>query len=706
MRTRPAAMHLMPESDRSANAQTDESPAAQATPSSVATSDVFVSYATQDAAIARAVVAALERHALKCWIAPRDVTPGALYADEIIRAINGTRVLVLILSESAIASPHIGKEVERASSKRRPIVTLRTDAARLTTALEYFLSESQWIELGTEGTESAFAKLLTAVRRRLASASAILPGAPSDRSSSDRAWAKLRPSWPLLATLVAIGAPLAWFAVDRSRFSKHLESSDLIATQPPVARAPASEPAAPAAFTPPPHSIAVLPFVNMSGDASQEYFSDGISEELLNALSRLNDLQVTARTSSFSFKGQNVDVSFIGRRLNVATILEGSVRRAGNTVRITAQLINTVTGFHIWSQTYDRNLKDILKVQEDVATSVAHQLEIRLVGDEATKAVLGGTNNAQAHILYLQGHAISHIASTRAEYDRAIDYYRQALKADPAYVDAWASLMIALSNEVIRRFVSSGAVSAEMRHAADEVIALAPDTAAAHSARAQIYWTLDWNWQAATTEYKRTYDLTPNDYNAVRRLADVTFFVVGDDATALDLYQRAIDLDPVAEANYEQISYYYLYKGRLSEAESAIRKALDFKPMGAGLGADLGRILIARAKANDALTAIQREPDERARRWGLALVYNALGRKADANAALAEFERRDADTRAYDIAQIHADRGEIDQAFGWLERAYDQRNFTLAALKRDPLLSNLTPDPRYAAFLRKMNLPE
>jgi tetratricopeptide (TPR) repeat protein len=604
----------------------ENAPAAQATPSSVATSDVFVSYATQDAAIARAVVAALERHALKCWIAPRDVTPGALYADEIIRAINGTRVLVLILSESAIASPHIGKEVERASSKRRPIVTLRTDAARLTTALEYFLSESQWIELGTEGTESAFAKLLTAVRRRLASASAILPGAPSDRSSSDRAWAKLRPSWPLLATLVVIGAALAWFAVDRSRFSKHLESSDLIATQPPVARAPASEPAAPAAFTPPPHSIAVLPFVNMSGDASQEYFSDGISEELLNALSRLNDLKVT--------------------------------------------------------------------------------LEIRLVGDEATKAVLGGTNNAQAHILYLQGHAISHIASTRAEYDRAIDYYRQALKADPAYVDAWASLMIALSNEVIRRFVSSGAVSAEMRHAADEVIALAPDTAAAHSARAQIYWTLDWNWQAATTEYKRTYDLTPNDYNAVRRLADVTFFVVGDDATALDLYQRAIDLDPVAEANYEQISYYYLYKGRLSEAESAIRKALDFKPMGAGLGADLGRILIARAKANDALTAIQREPDERARRWGLALVYNALGRKADANAALAEFERRDADTRAYDIAQIHADRGEIDQAFGWLERAYDQRNFTLAALKRDPLLSNLTPDPRYAAFLRKMNLPE
>jgi tetratricopeptide (TPR) repeat protein len=604
----------------------ENAPAAQATPSSVATSDVFVSYATQDAAIARAVVAALERHALKCWIAPRDVTPGALYADEIIRAINGTRVLVLILSESAIASPHIGKEVERASSKRRPIVTLRTDAARLTTALEYFLSESQWIELGTEGTESAFAKLLTAVRRRLASASAILPGAPSDRSSSDRAWAKLRPSWPLLATLVVIGAALAWFAVDRSRFSKHLESSDLIATQPPVAPAPASEPAAPAAFTPPPHSIAVLPFVNMSGDASQEYFSDGISEELLNALSRLNDLKVT--------------------------------------------------------------------------------LEIRLVGDEATKAVLGGTNNAQAHILYLQGHAISHIASTRAEYDRAIDYYRQALKADPAYVDAWASLMIALSNEVIRRFVSSGAVSAEMRHAADEVIALAPDTAAAHSARAQIYWTLDWNWQAATTEYKRTYDLTTNDYNAVRRLADVTFFVVGDDATALDLYQRAIDLDPVAEANYEQISYYYLYKGRLSEAESAIRKALDFKPMGAGLGADLGRILIARAKANDALTAIQREPDERARRWGLALVYNALGRKADANAALAEFERRDADTRAYDIAQIHADRGEIDQAFGWLERAYDQRNFTLAALKRDPLLSNLTPDPRYAAFLRKMNLPE
>jgi TolB-like protein len=416
-----------------------------ATPSSVPleadhpplSKDVFISYASHDAALANAVVEALERQGIRCWIAPRDVTPGALYADGIIRAINEAKVLVLVLSASSIASKHVGKEVERASSKGRPVIALKVDAAPLTTALEYFLSESQWIDVGAGGMEAAAAKLVEAVRRQLdPSAAGEVHGHLGQQSGRPVAASGRR--WLMVGGVVVMLA-LVYLFVDRFWMATRM-----------AAEKPLPEHPAAVAFAPPPHSIAVLPFVNMSGDASQEYFSDGITEELLNSLSRLNELQVAARTSSFSFKGQNVDVSTIAHKLNVGAILEGSVRRSGSTVRITVQLIDGATGFHRWSQTYDETLNDILKVQTDVATSIANQLEINLVGDEASKIEMGSTKNPSAFDAYLRGtHLLLRGDTDEAGGRAALMAFDQAVALDPSYALAHAGRAAALADLAI-----------------------------------------------------------------------------------------------------------------------------------------------------------------------------------------------------------------------------------------------------------------
>jgi TolB-like protein len=368
------------------------------------------------------------------------VTPGALYADEIIRSINGDKALVVVLSQSAVASPHVGKEVERASSKRRPIITLKTDAAPLTNALEYFLSEAQWVDLASDGTKVAFAKIVSAVHGEFTANSVVEPShrgrAPqtaTDRSSRLPAavQSNRRFSRPAVLSVTLTALVVGYLAVDRLLLSKHQTAETLVTV---------AAPAAPS-FNPPPHSIAVLPFVNMSGDAKQDYFSDGISEELLDSLSRLNELQVAARTSSFSFKGQNVDVSTIAHKLNVGAILEGSVRRSGKTVRITVQLIDAVSGFHVSSETYDRTLSDTLKVQTEVATSVAEKLKIRMSAYGSEQLSAGSANNAEAYDAYLRGvqlYAKAHTDQSAAIARSSLAEFDRAVSLDPEFAQAYA----------------------------------------------------------------------------------------------------------------------------------------------------------------------------------------------------------------------------------------------------------------------------
>ncbi len=498
-----------------------------------------------------------------------------------------------------------------------------------------------------------------------------------------------------IAVVLAVG--IAYLLVDKFWLSKHAAMERPAAVVAPTAPQPAAPPAIPD------KSVAVLPFANMSDDQSNDYFSDGLSEELIDRLAKATELRVPARTSSFYFKGKQVPLADIAKALGVSHLIEGSVRKSGNRLRITVQLIRVDTGYHLWSETYDRKLDDIFKVQDEIAGAVVTALKASLAEGEASRQ--GQTLNVAAYTPYLQGRELLRRAMTQADLEQAAGHFRQALSVDPAFADGWLYLEAALNNEVISGFVTPDIVSAEMRHAAERVAALAPGSAAAHRAAAVIYSRLDWNREAAAAEYKRVYELNPNDAAAARMLADITAALGGDDRTVLSLYRQAIDLDPLWAHNYAHIGMYYSRTGRLTEADAALRKALAILPL-AGWRSALCEVLIARGQPAEALAAAQSETDETARRWDLALAYQALGRRAEADAALADMEQRDGLTNASGIAEVRALRGEVDQAFDWLERGYRQHDNGLTGANQDPLLKNLHGDPRWKAFLRMMKLPE
>jgi TolB-like protein len=309
--------------------------------------DVFVSCASQDAAVANSIVENLEQHGLRCWIAPRDVKPGAQYADAIVRAINEAKAVVLVMSGSAVGSSHVGKEIERGSSKRRPIIAFRIDAAPLNHALEYFLSESQWIDVPKLGMPAALVRLKYAVGGVSANTAQPIPTVRRGVGLAKRIGIA---AGIVIALGVAIASGMHFWSSNHSRMQ-----SPPAAPTVPVASATPSVPISE-------KSVAVLPFVDMSEKKDQEYFSDGLSEELIDMLTKVSDLRVPARTSSFYFKGKSEDDPTIAKRLLVAHVLEGSVRKSGDHMRITVQLVRADNGYHVWSQTYDRKVDDIFKV--------------------------------------------------------------------------------------------------------------------------------------------------------------------------------------------------------------------------------------------------------------------------------------------------------------------------------------------------------
>jgi TolB-like protein/Flp pilus assembly protein TadD len=661
------------------------------------TPPVFISYASQDAAVAAALVEALERRGIACWIAPRDVKAGALYADAIVRAISGAKAFVVALSENAIASSHVGKEIERASSKKRPIIAMRMDTAPLTPALEYFLSESQWVKAEAGNMEAAYAKLIDAIREPERTAPGIIPAATLEVSTGTPSTTHLRSRRNgilLAAGLAVVVVALATLLANKVWLAK-----------PVTAEKPAGQvTAAPAAPAISDKSVAVLPFVDMSEKKDQEYFSDGLSEELIDRLTKIPDLRVPARTSSFYFKGKSEDIPTIARRLMVAHVLEGSVRKSGMNLRITAQLVRADNGYHLWSQTYDRKLDDIFKVQDEIAGAVVSALKVSLMDSSALKVPT--PKNTEAYTLYLQGRAINRNAGSKAQLDSAAEYMRKAIKADPTFAEAWVWLANVLGNEVIYNYVRADAVAAEMRRATEQALTLDPNLADAHIAKGAIYQNIDWDWEAAVAEFQKAYDLDPTDHNNAMHLGYAQFILHGESDTVLALFQKAIDLDPVNPHCYTATGIYYEGTGKLSEAETAFRKAIDLLPAGPGFHGNLGVVLLVRGKAAAALAEFQRDPDESTQRSGAALAYFALGRRAEADAALAEKERLDSTTDAVSIAEIRAYRGEIDQAFAWLDRAYQQHEVGLFAINRDPLKKSLHGDRRWKAFLRKMKLPE
>ena len=660
-----------------------------------ASTHVFISYASQDATVAGALVEALEQNGVKCWIAPRDVKAGAQYADAIVRAISGAKAVVLVLSESAAASSHVSREIERASSRKRPIIALRIDAAPLTPALEYFLSESQWVEAQTGRMETAYAKLIDDIRDPARTAPRNTPAASLEVSAATAraAHRKLRSKWILLAA--GTGFVVAALLVYKIWISSHGAQEKPVATT--SLAAAAGVPAQPTISE---KSIAVLPFVDMSEKKDQEYFSDGLSEQLIDMLTKIPELRVPARTSSFYFKGKQTTIQDIAKALSVAHVLEGSVRKSGNHLRITAQLVRADNGYHLWSETYDRQLDDVFKVQDEIAGAVVKALKISLMGGSLPEST--GTQNIEAYNLYLQARSMLRHANEPADYERVVEYLRRAVDADPQFANAWALLSRALIGEALSSDVPNHQLIEEARRTAKQALKLNSALSGPHLAYGSILWGVDLDIRGADAEFQQALKLDPNSPDALR-WADTLPMYRGQFDKALELAQKSIAIDPVDAGVYLDLTLIYYFAGKYPEALAAYRKMLDLDP-GSYRNEIVAFILLAKGDAAAALSEIESHKEVRKNCSCLVLAYDALGRKGEADAALANLEKHHANDTAYEIGLVYANRGELDQAFGWFDRAYRQRETVLFNLKFSPWTKNLRSDPRFNALLRKLGL--
>jgi TolB-like protein/tetratricopeptide (TPR) repeat protein len=647
--------------------------------------DVFLSYASADAGVAEAVCRGLERAGTACWIAPRDVAPGAQYADAIVRAINGARVLVLVLSESAVASAHVGKEIERASSKRRPIIALKIDAVPLTPAFEYFLSESQWIEAPGKDVDGALPRLSAAIRHLLDSGEPHVPAGqrvpPVPRRASY--------AWAIALTAAALMIAASWY---------WLRPHNAEPTAPPA-------PPDTAVFTPPAHSVAVLPFENLSGDREQDYFSDGLSEELLNSLVTIRDLRVAARTSSFSFKGSAVDTATIARKLNVGALLEGSVRKQGTQVRISAQLINAVTGFNLWSKTYDRDLKDVLKVQTDVATEVTAALQSTLMGSAAAHVDLGGTENPQAFDAFLRGEK-----ARRLSHDKAVDLeqiaaYDEAIRLDPKFARAYVGKASAMAD--LLNYLSPTAgheVARQALAAVRSAVELAPDLGTAHAAYANALAN-HFDFVAAAAEFEHAVALAPGDANVLRGSADL-LSSLGRGELALQRARRAVELDPLNPETHSTLGLVLYDLRRYTESIAALSQAASLNPGNNDHVVFRGFTRLAQGQYAAARVDCETPPINWGNRTCLAIAYQKLQRSADARSALDALTAVTGETASYQYAQIYAQWGDLPKALEWLETGLRIQDPGLQNLKMDPLLDPVRGEARYKEVVAKLKFPD
>src|SRR5262245_16469770 len=446
----------------------------------------------------------------------------------------------------------------------------------------------------------------------------------------------------------------------------------------------------------PEKSIAVLPFVDMSAGKDQEYFSDGISEELLNLLAKIPLLQVTARTSSFAFKGKGTGIPEIARTLHVAHVLEGSVRKAGNSVRITAQLIKAGTDTHLWSQTYDRKLDDIFAIQDEIAADVVKQLKITLLG-AAPKA---RTTDPEAYSLYLQAVQLGRQFTAEA-FQQSDALYRKALAIDPRYAPAWYGLARNFGNETGQGLLPGKEGFPQTREAAVKAVAIDPQYAPAH---AQLGWIAlygDNDLAGAALYLKRALAIDPAALSALTTSATLLQSLSRLDE-ALMLEEAAVRRDPVNVTTLFNLSYHQRIAGRLDAAIASFRTVLSLSPSNGGAHCQLGVALLLNGAAKGALAEIEQETREIYKMIGLAMVYYALGRKADSDAGLAALIAKYEKDGPSNIASVYAFRGEADQAFEWLDKAVEYGDGGLGEIVTDNLFDKIHSDPRWLPFLRKI----
>jgi TolB-like protein/Flp pilus assembly protein TadD len=502
----------------------------------------------------------------------------------------------------------------------------------------------------------------------------------------------------LIALLVVAGSVLWWI----SRHSQERAAA-------PTMAASTTPAALAAAFNPPPHSLAVLPFVNMSGDASQEYFSDGLTEELLNSLSRINELQVAARTSSFSFQGEHPDIATVARKLNVASVLEGSVRRSGHTIRVTAQLNNAVTGFHIWSQTYDRDLGDVLQLQAEIATAVTDALKVTLLGDLSAKIELGGTRNPAAFDAYLRGLKLARApAADSASTLASIGAYSEAVRLDPNYAIAFAGRGYTLGTYA--GFFATGRAVRETwdRALADaqKAISIAPGLGDGHMVLGAVYLYGSFNFASANKELERAVALAPGNAVVLYEYARLAAYLGHIDA-AVTAARRGATLDPLNLRTHRELGDMLLYARRYTEAVAAYQESITLDPEGALRDyAKQGVAYYLLGDLRAARTSCETKPDQLTSQLCLALVLHKLGQLPEARSALAKAIALNGEAPAYQCAEVYAQWADPPEALSWLETSLRRHDSGLPKLRVDPLLDPVRNEPRFQAVERELKFPQ
>ena len=496
--------------------------------------------------------------------------------------------------------------------------------------------------------------------------------------------------------IYALVLALAWFSWDKFIADPQRDQADLESVLRETTRDQVDEDATEAPATE--RSIAVLPFVNISEEAGNEYFADGLSEELLNTLVKIPDLRVAARTSSFSFKGKDIQISDIAQQLNVSHILEGSVRKSGDRVRITAQLIKAGDGFHLWSETFDRTLDDIFAVQDEIASRVVSALQITLLDQPArTRKV-----NPDAYAMLLKGLYFLQ-QREREGLEKSARILLQAIELEPDYADAWQLLAMVYYSQISRGFKTRGEGYALAMDASERAISLDPELGVAWAGYSHLKKNLDWDWDAAQTALSKALQLDPK-MNIIQNWNASLAQTLGRLDESINIYQQAQVVDPINMSTYSSLGILYRKTRRLDDAIEMFSKQIELRPQYHWAHLNLGKVYLFKGDATQALREIEKNPPNIYRELGLVMAYSTLGREAEAQVILQKMVMERGEQNPAWIAEAFAWRGENDLAFEWLEKAYVQKDIGLAYILNSRVLEALSDDPRWVELLRKLDL--